>query len=264
MLLDEQAALIEPKKGKREAPLPSLCLLIFTLQDLDLFLRSFPNPPKRTHKIFLTNVYTGSLEGIPIALAGPVLGAPQAVLVVEKLIALGVRDVLALGWCGSLQPRVHIGDVILPSGALSEEGTSRHYPLALEEAGPSPEILRPLRESFQEGELTLHEGKVWSTDAPYRETPGKVLAYRKQGLLAVDMEVSALFTVARFRGIRLGASLIVSDDLSSLKWVHGFKEARFQQARASIVELTLKAMESFAGSSANTEESRQIRVEDLQ
>jgi len=242
MITNENAAIIEPQKGKREESLPSLGILIFTSQDLDLFVRCFPNPPRRSHKIFLINVYTGTYDGAAVALVGPMLGAPQAVMVLEKLIALGVRNFIAVGWCGSLQEKVRIGDVILPVGAVSEEGTSRHYPIAVAEPGPSPELFGPLRDALRENFMETHEGKVWSTDAPYRETLGKVLSYRQQGVLAVDMEASALFTVAHYRRIRLAMALIVSDDLSTLKWVHGFKESRFHQTRETLAGLTLKVI----------------------
>ncbi|MGV8074774.1 MAG: nucleoside phosphorylase [Syntrophobacteraceae bacterium] len=222
--------------------MPSLGLLIFTPQDIDLFFRCFQQTPRRTHRLLLTDVHTGTYAGKPVSIAGPMLGAPQTVMVLEKLIALGVSDIVAVGWCGSLLDNVRIGDVVLPTGAVSEEGTSRHYPIPTDRPGPSEALLKPLRESFQKELLTVHEGKVWSTDAPYRETIGKVLNYKQAGILAVDMETSALLTVARFRNIRLAVALIVSDSLSDLTWKHGFKEIRFQQTRTKLAELTLKAV----------------------
>jgi uridine phosphorylase len=241
MDLDDREAVIEPQKGKREEDLPPSGILIFTPQDLDLFRRRFPQPPKQSHKVFLVSVFSGVVHDTPIALAGPMIGAPQAILVLEKLIALGVRNVIAVGWCGSLQPHVRIGDVVLPHGALSEEGTSRHYPCNEQEPGPSPELLGILHETLAGVISIIHQGKVWSTDAPYRETKAKVLDYQRQGILAVDMESSALFAVARYRGIRLSVVLIVSDELFSLKWTHGFKEPRFQRNREALADLTLKA-----------------------
>ena len=236
---DENSAVIEPQRARRDPILPPLALLVFTPQDLDLFLQAFPQTPGRPHKLFLADIYTRTFDDTPLALAGPVLGAPQAVLVLEKLIALGVRDVLAVGWCGSLLPHVGIGDIVLPCRAISEEGTSQHYPTSIEDPCPSSQLLGLIRDVFEQERVPFHEGPVWSTDAPYRETIGKVVRYRKQGVLAVEMEASALFTVAHFRGVRLALILIVSDDLSTLQWIHGFREARFQKAREKLVELTL-------------------------
>jgi uridine phosphorylase len=239
---DENRAVIDPKKGKREEALPSSAILIFTSQDLDLFIKCFTHPPRISHRIYLSNVYTGSYDGAPVALIGPVLGAPQAVLILEKIIALGVKEVMAVGWCGSLQPHVKVGDVVLPDGAISEEGTSSHYPISLAQPGPSLEMLSPLKDVLLAEQMKIHEGHVWTTDAPFRETVGKVLAYQKRGVLAVDMEASALFTVAHFRGIRMAMAMVVSDELSTLKWVHGFREPRFRESRERLIKNTLKVV----------------------
>ena len=237
---DDNTCLIEPRKGRSEAALPSLAIIVFSPEDLRSFFGSFREPPGRSHKLYLTEVFTGSFEGTEIALAGPMLGAPQTILVLEKMIALGVRKVIAAGWSGSLQKDVRIGDIVLPSEAISEEGTSRHYPGA--SPLPSPRLLASLRSAITSAGLTLHEGSVWTTDAPFRETVAKVRKLQADGILSVDMETSALFTVARFRGIDLAVVLVVSDDLSGLKWVHGFREPVFKEARLKAIKSTLTAI----------------------
>jgi uridine phosphorylase len=187
-------------------------------------------------------VYTGEVDGVSIALVGPVLGAPQAVMVLEKLVALGVRRLIGVGWCGSLQPHVKIGDVVVPVGSFSEEGTSIHYPIDELLPGPSPELLSVLLESLEPLGLTLHKGMVWTTDAPFRETISKVVSFRERGALAVEMEASALFTVSKFRKVDTALLLVVSDELSSLRWVHGFRENRFMETRQIIIQSTLKVV----------------------
>jgi uridine phosphorylase len=190
----------------------------------------------------MADVYTGTVEDTSIALVGPVLGAPQAVMVLEKLIALGVQHLIAVGWCGSLQPKVRIGDVVIPMGSFSEEGTSKHYPIDEPLPGPSEKLLGMLLESLEPLGLTLHKGMVWTTDAPFRETASKVVGYRKRGVLAVEMEASALFTVSKFRKVDMVLLLVVSDELSSLKWVHGFRENRFLETRQTLIRSTLRVV----------------------
>jgi uridine phosphorylase len=246
MPLEIDKAVIEPRRGKTEQPLPPLGVMLFTPQDVDLFVQWAPRCEKRARKIYLADVYTGSLEGASFALAGPMLGAPQAVLVLEKLIALGVQEVAAVGWCGSLQPYLHIGDLVLPTRAFSEEGASSHYPIDLEQPGPDAALLEALRRACRESSLRFFQGPVWTTDAPYRETVSKVTAYRKRDVLAVEMETSALLIVARFRGIRLAVVLVASDDLSSLKWRHGFKDPTFREVRRKLPELVLGSLASGA------------------
>lgn len=239
-------AVIEPMRGKNEQPLPSAGLLVFTPQDIQLVLQSLPCWPERLRKLYLAEVYRGVLQNREIAIVGPALGAPQTVMILEKLIALGVTDVVALGWCGSLQPHVQIGDVVIPTGAISEEGTSAHYPLGGTPPGPAPGLRGALEETLKRSDLKAHTGYVWTTDAPYRETARKILTYQQEGVLAVEMEVSALFTVARFRSIRLAAALIVSDDLHTLKWLHGFKDAKFHLAREKVVGIALEVLAAVA------------------
>ena len=65
----------------------------------------------------------------------------------------------------------------------------------------------------------------------YRETPSKVRAYRDQGILAVEMEMSALMTVGIYRSVRVAGLLVVSDELFDLKWRAGFKDPGFRESR---------------------------------
>jgi len=163
---------------------------------------------------------------LPLALAGPLLGAPQAAIVLEKLIALGAQRLWVLGWCGSLQPDLRIGDLIIPTTALSEEGTSGHYPVHEESRRTDPALNEHLVDALQRANLPFITGPVWTTDAIYQETRAKVVAYQNKGILAVEMEISALMTVAAYRSVALAGVLVVSDELSSLEWRHGFMAER--------------------------------------
>ena len=164
----------------------------------------------------------------PLTLCGPFLGAPQAVMGMEKLIALGACRIWVLGWCGSIRPDLRAGDLVLPADALSEEGTSRHYPIGRKKARADRELTRKLGEALALEGCAYKVGKVWTTDAPYRETPSKVSEYGRRGVLAVDMEISALMTLSVYRSVRLAGLLVVSDELADLKWRPGFRDSRFK------------------------------------
>jgi len=79
--------------------------------------------------------------------------------------------------------------------------------------------------------LAVSIGGVWTTDAVFRESPDKIERFRALGAVAVDMEASALFTVAAFLEIKAAALLVVSDELSSLTWRPGFNHPQFLQTR---------------------------------
>jgi purine-nucleoside phosphorylase len=152
-------------------------------------------------------------------------------MLLETLIAWGVRKIIFLGWCGAISDNVKIGDVILPTAAMIDEGTSAHYISNNSSSAASQMIVNHARKCLREEQIAFHQGTIWSTDAVYRETPAKVEYFQKQNVLAVDMETSSLFTVAKFRGVELGGILVVSDELSALKWRPGFKKKQFQQSR---------------------------------
>lgn len=165
-------------------------------------------------------------------LVGPFIGAPYAVILLEAMIAWGVREIILVGWCGALSDRVHIGDVVIPDSAFIDEGTSLHYSgPGMRASTPSPALQDRLARLFLSDEMPVHHGPVWTTDAIYRETPDKIAAFQRLNALGVDMETSALFSAAAFRKAAIGCVLIVSDELSGSRWIPGFKNKRFLSHR---------------------------------
>lgn len=153
------------------------------------------------------------LQGGPVYGLGDALcfldggrGAPQAVDTLETLAALGVRRVFTVGMCGSFSDQVRVGDILTPSRAIVEEGTSLHYYPAISEARPDPALLHAL--SAIPGAKPL---PIVSCDAVYRQTFFKEQLWREQGAVAVDMETSALFSVGAYLGLPVAAALMVSD-----------------------------------------------------
>ena len=155
-------------------------------------------------------------------LSGPFLGAPHAVMGMEKLIALGAKRIWVLGWCGSLNHEIGIGHLVIPTGAVSEEGTSSHYPIGDRSPEPEGRLNEMLEGALNHEGLPVALGPVWTTDAPYRETSEKVKAFQAKGILAVEMEISALMTVALYRSVSMAGVLVVSDELFRHKWNPGF------------------------------------------
>jgi len=98
-------------------------------------------------------------------------------------------------------------------------------------SAPSAAFARQLTRTAEKEGCEVLDGPVWSTDAIYRETPQQVRRYRDLGCLAVEMELSALFSVAAFRQAALAGVLVVSDDLSSLRWKPGFRQPAFREGR---------------------------------
>ena len=197
--------------------------------------------------------HTGSEGGRVSSLSGPFLGAPLAAMGMEKIIAMGAERIWVLGCCGSLQPDLRIGDLVIPIGALSEEGTSRHYPIGDNAPITDEDLNAILEKALDNRGEDFRKGNVWTTDAPYRETPAKVQAFQEQGILAVEMEMSALMTVGIYRGVQVSGLLVVSDELFDLKWHPGFSSERFRRKSRLAAEVLLEAITSFAGESHHEE-----------
>lgn len=189
----------------------------------------------------------GDAEGRPFALVGPAVGAPVAAIILELLATLGFRRVVAVGLCGSLQPDLPIGAAILPTSALREEGTSYHYWPTGVTVGPDATLAEALARALVPGQPSVRQGRVWTTDALYRETVGKVQRYRDAGVLAVDMEAAAVFAVARAVGLAAAALLVVSDELSTLAWQPGFRSPVFRAAHERLVAAALDFCATPAG-----------------
>jgi nucleoside phosphorylase len=240
---DAHEVLIRPARGKRDPRVAEDLILGMTGPVLDRLVSRMGARPVPVAGAAPDRVYqVGEARRPRATLAGPFLGAPQAVLGLEKMIVLGARRVWVTGWCGSLQPDLRIGDLVLPVDALSDEGTSNHYPVRGPEPETDAELRRRLAAALERRGLSARKGKVWTTDAPYRETRARVRSLRDAGLAAVDMELSALLTVAAFRGVRLAALLAVSDELFDLTWHPGFSSTRLREAgraAATILEETV-------------------------
>jgi uridine phosphorylase len=235
-LLSECA--INPKKSRSEPTLGPLAFLVAVANDLRALNRQAGQQGRPLFQNSWLRVYR-FLEGSEqVALAGPVLGAPQAVLVLEKLGALGVKRVLFIGWAGSLTPALQPGDLLLPDRAVSEEGTSRHY-VPVPDPRPAAAWVREIRRSLKKDGLPFRTAPVWTTDAPYRETWEKIRGHQQEGVAAVEMETAALFTVGAFRKIEVAALLVISDELSGTRWRHAFRDPRFLQTRIRLREWLL-------------------------
>lgn len=242
-------AIINPTREPWDPPVTDRVILTFTLPDYRYLCR-LTQPKEPPRYIYNCAVREGHWENRTITLMAPALGAPYAVMVLEKLIALGARMVLALGWCGSLQPHLAIGDLVLPTTTVSTEGTSRHYPLDGQPPDPDPGLARILQNLLETTDASCQEGTVWSTDGFYRETVELVQHYQAQGVLGVDMEMAALFTLGRFRRVPVAGLLVVSDELATLHWNPGYRSERFRRARDQAARLVLAAAAQWDGSHA--------------
>src|SRR5262249_39200414 len=158
------------------------------------------------------------MDGRRLTLFHPGVGAPLAAAMLEEAIALGCRRFVACGGAGVLDRSIALGHLIVPTAAIRDEGTSYHYLPPGRQVEPSPEGVSAIAVVLKRRGCAYLTGKTWTTDALYRETPGKVRQRREQGCLTVEMEAAALFAVTWFRGVTLAQILYGGDDVSGSEW----------------------------------------------
>lgn len=226
-----------------EAQLPPLLFATFQSKVFAALVEIAQAKPPERSPIPTVPLALGAVGGTPVSVAQLRVGSPAAVADVEELIALGVRDILVAGIAGSLQTSLPIGSLLLPTGAIREEGTSFHYVPAGESVAPDTTLLTALATAASSLQIPVATGPVWTTDAPYRELASKILAYGAAGVLAVEMEASALFAVAALRKARLALALAVSDELFH-PWRPGFHSDELIQAYPLLARLVTTAAAS--------------------
>ena len=171
------------------------------------------------------------------------IGAPAAIVVLEELIVQGIRRFLSIGTAGSLQRDLAIGDIVVCDRAIRDEGTSHHYLPPDTYAHASPAATARLVDALQATGTPHSVGTSWTTDAPYRETIAEVQHYQAAGVLAVEMEAAALFAVAAYRGVEMGALLTISDTLGDLTWDPHFRSNTTRASLETLYRVALQALQ---------------------
>lgn len=147
------------------------------------------------------------------------IGAPITAAVVEHLRARGTDRFVVLGGCGVLQSDIDGDEALLIEDAVRDEGTSYHYLESARTVSGSEGVLTDLQDVATESDVPTRTGATWTTDAIYRETRAEVDHYAGEGVLCVEMEVAAVFAVARYHGLEAGAVLAPFDSLCGDEWV---------------------------------------------
>jgi uridine phosphorylase len=180
-------------------------------------------------------LYVLRVETIPgvreVLVAHPGIGAPLAAGILEEIIALGVRKVIACGGCGVLRPEIAAGHPVILTSAVRDEGTSYHYLPPGREALAHAQAIAALEASCDGLGLEYRLGKTWTTDAIYRETPERRKRRVEEGCDVVEMEAAGFFAVAEFRDIVFGqvvygGDLVVPEGWDDRKWNDREKDRR--------------------------------------
>jgi uridine phosphorylase len=157
-------------------------------------------------------VVNAEYEGVALTICSTGIGSPSAAIAAEELSRVGVDTLLRVGTTGALQAGIEIGDMVVATAAAKEEGTTRRYEPVAYPAVPTHEVVRALVDAAERADESVHVGPVVTDDAYYAEDE-IATEWEAAGLLAVEMEAAALFTLARRRGLRAGAICTVDGNL---------------------------------------------------
>lgn len=192
-----------------------------------------PGDPKRCEKIarYLDNAeliadnrefvtYTGNLDGVKVSVTSTGIGGPSAAIAMEELHNCGADTFIRIGTCGGIQENVKSGDIVIATGAVRMEGTSREYAPIEYPAVPDFDIVQSMVSVAQQKKYPYHVGVVQCKDSFYGqhspermpvgyELLNKWEAWKRLGCLASEMESAALFVVGSALHVKVGSVFLV-------------------------------------------------------
>ena len=218
--LDEPSAftpqsLMDSVRRARSVPegqVPQLCILEFDGDFTDWLVEhglagKFPSWP-----CFHTTMFAIEIEGLVCGIVPRTIGGPYAVLIAEQLAASGAKLIIGLTSAGRVAPDLPLPCLVVVTDAIRDEGTSFHYlPASREISCPSTQVIGPLAEELSETGWSVRNGKVWTTDAPYRETQTQLHQWGSDAVLAVEMQAASLFAFGTARGAAVASVAMVSN-----------------------------------------------------
>ncbi|MFP4626032.1 MAG: nucleoside phosphorylase [Natronomonas sp.] len=159
------------------------------------------------------SVVNATYEGHDLTICSTGIGSPSTAIAVEELAAIGVETFIRVGTTGALQAGIEIGDMVVATGAAKDEGTTKRYEDVSVPAVPAYGVLESLVDAARSRDVPVHVGPIATDDAFYAETDAYVTDWEASGLLAVEMEAAALFTLTRRKGLAAGAICTVDGNL---------------------------------------------------
>ena len=165
-------------------------------------------------------IYSGLLDGVPVSVASTGIGGASAAIAMEELVLCGADTFIRVGTCGGIELDVKGGDIVVATGAVRMEGTSREYAPIEYPAVADLEVANALAAACKDLGYTYHTGVVQCKDAFYGqhepermpvsyELLNKWEAWKRMGCKASEMESAALFIVAQHLRVRCGSNFLV-------------------------------------------------------
>ena len=197
--------------------------------------------PQKNFTFLDYEMHSGSLDGKRVTVGNGGRYAPDTAITTEILCGAGAQALIRVGSCGSLQENVKIGDLVIVTGAVRGDGTSRYYVAENFSTVAHGDIVNALKRAADSLNARYHLGWIFTTDALFQETPELIQQLNEQNISSIDMVTSTFLTIAQVRGKKAGAILAVSDEC--LHGQFGFRDPQFFEAERKTIEVARKALQ---------------------
>ncbi len=198
----------------------------------------------REHRTF-----TGKYKGVRISVTSTGMGCPSAAIACEELINIGATCLIRIGSTAALQEGINIGDLLVSTGSMKNEGTSKFYVPDCFPAVPDFDFTRMLIDTGKEMQKGQNSGFMYginaSDDAFYGETPEWIEKLHSLGVMNVEMESSAIFTVCHRRKVRGAMISAVSGNLVTGEVVYETENKKLVEGWDQEIKVVLEAISRF-------------------
>jgi DeoD family purine-nucleoside phosphorylase len=158
--------------------------------------------------------YTGTYKGKAVSVQATGMGCPSAAIVTEELIELGARNLVRVGTCGGYHRDLRLGDLIIATAATAQDGTVTSITRGIPYAPAAHfDVVHAAHHAAESAGRRAFVGPIVSSDLFYDPQEDPATLWSKLGVLAVEMEAAAIFTLSAMRGVRAGCLLTVSDTI---------------------------------------------------
>ncbi len=187
--------------------------------------------------------YTGTYKGEPVSIQTTGMGCPSAAIVTEELIQLGARNLIRVGTCGSYHPEMELGDFVIATAAAPASGTISLITQGVPYAPAAHfEVVHAAYHAAESLKRRAFVGPIVTSDLFYDPEEEPAALWNNLGVLAVEMEAAAIFTLSAMHGVRAGCLLTVSNTIGLGKAMR-IDDSSLKGAVDSMMELALETLD---------------------
>jgi len=202
---------VRKSRNVEDSRIPPVCFLEFDGDLTDWLVERRIAIRFDSWACFHTTMFSLELAGMQCGIIARTIGGPYAVLIAEQLHAAGARLIIGVTSAGRVAPDLPIPSLVVATSAIRDEGTSYHYLPPCTDVTCPPRLTLPMARELTDAGFVVRSGKVWTTDAPYRETNGQLVRWAQEGVLAVEMQAASLFAFGQARWLNIALIARVSN-----------------------------------------------------